>query len=63
MGLAFAEGSGALNVELTLYYCEAVNESLCFVDRVRLNLPVVVDAQAGGGSLSLVHDVIPPAVE
>lgn len=61
--LAFAEGSGTLNVELTVYYCEAVNESLCFVDRVRLNLPVAVDAQAGGSSLSVVHDVIPPAVE
>ncbi len=58
-----AEGVGELGVDLTLYYCEAIDESLCFVERARLHLPVEVGAQADSSNLSLTYEVIPPVIE
>jgi sugar lactone lactonase YvrE len=55
-------GQGEISADLTLYYCEAVNKSLCFVDRVRLQLPVQVE-QGGEAQLSLDYEVIPPVLD
>ena len=55
-----AEGSGLLRVELVIYYCEAINESLCFIEQVRLDAPVTVAAGGGQPLIRLAHTVVPP---
>ena len=54
------EGSDLLHVDLTIYYCEAVNESLCFIDQVSIDAPVTVTADGGQPVISLTHTVTPP---
>ncbi len=39
-------GSDTLYGVLTTYYCEAENESLCFIDEVNVEVPVTVSADA-----------------
>lgn len=56
------EGTAVLSVDLTIYFCEAINESLCFIERTRLNLPVTVDGSEGGSGLVLEYSVEPPDV-
>jgi thiol-disulfide isomerase/thioredoxin len=41
----FSQGQGELTGELVIYYCEAESESLCFIDRVRIEAPVTVAAE------------------
>jgi thiol-disulfide isomerase/thioredoxin len=41
----FSEGQTAISAEVTLYYCEAVNETLCFIDQSILRLPVTIGAE------------------
>ncbi len=60
--VTLSEGSATLSAELTTYYCEAVNESLCFIDRVTITLPVTVAAGASGSALSIERALIPPRV-
>jgi thiol-disulfide isomerase/thioredoxin/DNA-binding beta-propeller fold protein YncE len=54
-------GEGQLQGSLTLYYCEAINQTLCFVDQVRIAAPVVVGA-GDSTTLALQHVIVPPAV-
>ncbi len=56
------EGSDLLHVDLTIYYCEAVNESLCFIEQVSLDAPVTVAAGDGQPQVTLAHTVVPPAL-
>lgn len=53
-------GSDLLHVDLTIYYCEAVNESLCFVEQVSIDAPVTVTANGGQPVIVLTHTVVPP---
>ncbi len=53
-------GSDLLHVDLTIYYCEAVNESLCFVEQVSIDAPVTVTANGGQPVVSLTHTIVPP---
>jgi hypothetical protein len=55
------EGSAVVVAELTVYYCEAETEELCYLERVRLRLPVEV-SPAGAAEAALSH-VIPPPPE
>ncbi|MBN1285608.1 MAG: redoxin domain-containing protein [Anaerolineae bacterium] len=59
----FAEGSTEIAVDLNIYYCEAINESLCFVDRVRIHIPVTVGGSGAGAALHVERVVTPPEVE
>ncbi len=62
--VALAEGETELSVDLNIFYCEAVNETLCFVDRVRVHAPVTVADGAGGAAgLTVEYTVVPPEVE
>lgn len=61
--LTFATGSATLRGDLTIYYCEAVNESLCFIDRVTLVVPVQVATEAANGVLILKRTITPPVPE
>ncbi len=56
-----AEGDGSLAAEVRAFYCEAVNEALCFVEQVRIVLPVRVRAGAAGHDLAITYSIAPPA--
>ncbi len=43
--LELAPGQAVLELELGLYYCEAVNESRCLVEQALLRLPLTVAAE------------------
>ncbi len=45
--VTLAEGSGVLHGNLTIYYCEAVQQSLCFIDQIGIDAPVTVNAEGG----------------
>ncbi|MBN2471221.1 MAG: redoxin domain-containing protein [Anaerolineae bacterium] len=63
MPVLLAEGEAQVSADLTLYYCEAINESLCFVERARINLPITVEP-AGENSVALMHyRVVPPDLD
>jgi hypothetical protein len=57
---AFSEGQADLTVDLTVYWCEAVNETLCFVDRARLAVPLTVTDQGDGHTVTLDYALVPP---
>jgi thiol-disulfide isomerase/thioredoxin len=60
--VTFVEGQTELTADLTIYWCEAVNESLCFVDRVQFSVPVSVSADSDTHVVVLERDLIPPTV-
>ena len=49
-------GTGEVSLDLTIVYCEADRESVCLLDRVRLEVPVTVTS-GGARSLPLRHSV------
>ena len=55
------EGSDTLRGDLTIYYCEAVKDSLCFVEQVQINAPVVVGT-GDSSTIVLDHTIVPPQV-
>ena len=57
----FASGQATLGAELTLYYCEAVDESLCLIDEVAFSVPVTV-AEEGADVITLEREVMPPVL-
>jgi thiol-disulfide isomerase/thioredoxin len=57
-----SEGEGRIHGELTIFYCEAIKEELCFIDRVGLDAPVVVSAGAPSSEITLERIITPPAV-
>ena len=57
------EGSDTLSGYLTTYYCEAVQETLCFIDDVRIEVPVTVSADGAGTEIVVERMITPPEVE
>ncbi len=55
----FTQGTGVILGEFDLYYCEAVNESLCYIEQFAVELPVEVVAQSANTTLSITHTVTP----
>lgn len=55
------EGEDLLYGMLRLYYCEAVNESLCLIDQVQIEAPVIVATGAGERAI-VVERIITPGV-
>lgn len=55
-------GSGTLYGELTIYFCEAVNESLCFIDEFRVEVPVTV-GDSGEQTIAITRELVPPQME
>jgi hypothetical protein len=51
--------TASLTGDLTIYYCEAVQESLCFIDQVRVTVPVTADS-AGGSEIVIERAITPP---
>jgi thiol-disulfide isomerase/thioredoxin len=61
--VTLAAGQTNVTVDLTVYWCEAVNESLCFVDRVRLEAPLTVSAEGSSHTVTIEYGLVPPTVE
>ena len=55
----FIQGESVFLGEFDLYYCEAVNESLCFIEQFAVELPVEVVEQSMNTTLTITHEVIP----
>jgi thiol-disulfide isomerase/thioredoxin len=58
--VTFNEGTTVYSTDLTIYWCEAVRETLCFVERVTLSVPVTVSADGETSELLLSYDLVPP---
>ncbi len=58
----FTEGSDTLHGELAIYYCEAVHESLCYLDALTVDLPVTVSRSATSSDLVVERSITPPKV-
>lgn len=58
--VTFNAGSTLFTTELTIYWCEGINQTLCFVEDVTLRVPVTVSAEAGSTELTLPYDLVPP---
>src|SRR5690606_30168190 len=60
--VTLSEGSASLTGSLTIYYCEAVNESLCFIDDATIPAPVTVSAGEAESAIRIERAIIPPVV-
>jgi thiol-disulfide isomerase/thioredoxin len=58
--VTLTEGQTELTVDLTIYWCEAINETLCFVERSQVIMPISVSSDAVGSVLSLSYQLVPP---
>lgn len=58
--LTFNPGQSALTGEMTIYWCEAINEELCFIDNAELVIPVVVDDTATSSEMTATVNLVPP---
>lgn len=54
-------GEDLLHGELTIYYCEAINESLCFIEQVSIDAPVTV-SEGDSTTIVLEHTIVPPVI-
>ena len=61
--VTFSKGTDLLNGYLTTYYCEAEHETLCFIDDVRVEVPVTVSAGAKGSDIVVERTITPPKVD
>ncbi len=60
--VTLADGKANVKGDLTIYYCEAVKESLCFIDRVTVTIPVTVGATGTGTVLKAERVITPPQI-
>ncbi len=58
--VTFAEGSGELNAELTLYYCREGEEALCFIDSLTWLIPFEASADHEMTDIALERQIIAP---
>ncbi len=62
LSVNFSEGSDLISTDFTIYWCEAVNETLCFVDRVTIQVPVTVTSEATTSEVVMTYALVPPTV-
>jgi thiol-disulfide isomerase/thioredoxin/sugar lactone lactonase YvrE len=55
------EGQTTLQANADVYYCDAVNERLCYVSRLKLTIPITVKAEGGKG-IKVDYVITPPKV-
>lgn len=60
--LTLTTGNTFLNLNLTIYWCEAINQTLCFVERRELALPLNVVEDATETTASIELALLPPDV-
>lgn len=56
-----SEGESLVTADLMIYWCEAINQTLCFVDHQQLNIPVEVDDAASSSTMNIELALVPPA--
>jgi DNA-binding beta-propeller fold protein YncE len=56
----FFPGTTTYTADVTVYWCEAVNEDLCFIDRLTFEIPVTVTAEGDDLDLTLPYELVPP---
>jgi hypothetical protein len=59
---AFEAGTDTLFGLLEVYYCDAESETLCYIDRVRVEAEVTVAQDGGAASIALSRAIQPPDV-
>lgn len=59
MPVTLKEGSAEITFDAAIFYCEAVNESLCFPANVRFVLPLTVTGGAGA-EIRVRYTIVPP---
>lgn len=64
----FFEGQTTYTTAVTVYWCEAVNEALCFIERLTFEIPVDVSGVSGNTTeasteLILPYTLVPPNFE
>jgi hypothetical protein len=57
---AFTQGEDTLLGSFEVYYCEAVNESLCFIERFAVEVPVTVSEDATTTQINISREITPP---
>ncbi|NDJ87502.1 MAG: redoxin domain-containing protein [Chloroflexi bacterium] len=62
LAVTFEEGSSTYTADLTIYWCEAVKEELCFIERVSVVAPVSVEPGAGANQVQLAYELVPPEI-
>jgi thiol-disulfide isomerase/thioredoxin len=60
--VTLSEGEASVSGDLTIYYCESIKESLCFIDQVVVNVPVTVSADGTGSSIQIARAITPPII-
>lgn len=60
--LTLSEGQATITGDLTIYWCEAVKEELCFIDTAVLTIPVTVAAETGASDIIAPVVLVPPVV-
>ncbi|MCK6578943.1 MAG: redoxin domain-containing protein [Anaerolineae bacterium] len=55
-------GTASLEGTISTYYCEALNETLCFFDAVMVTAAITVEDGAAGGVITIERAITPPAV-
>ena len=58
----FSEGQTELSVDLDIYWCEAINETLCFVKQAELVVPLTVEAASENSTVEMAYGLVPPVV-
>ncbi len=61
--VTFAPGQTELTLNLTVYWCEEVNQNLCFVDRSELVMPLSVVPGNDLHTVTFDHELVPPVVQ
>ncbi|MCI0712316.1 MAG: redoxin domain-containing protein [Chloroflexi bacterium] len=56
----FSTGQTEFSTDVTIYWCEGVNYTLCFVENVTFTVPVLVADTASETDLTLTHVLVPP---
>lgn len=60
--VTFSAGEDTLSAAVELYYCEAVNETLCFIERFVVEIPLVIADDAETNAVSITREIVPPAL-
>ena len=58
----FLEGESTFTTDVTIYWCEAIMEELCFIERVTFEVPITISADADNSDIVLPYELVPPAV-
>ena len=62
IGLTLSAGEATLTGDMQIYWCEAVNESLCFIQDATVVIPVVVADDATSSEMIATIDLFPPVI-